>query len=170
MQSLTFGLTGREFQDSFNTEKYIALAYQQPRGVALQKLVVANWAEWCSLVAKAPWRTYWKKSRYYRQQCVDTNGTLLPEIRCGNIPLAVYSTAVWGFGVEGWLRIPVRRTRTPLYEILKLQGVQNTKSINSRNHMWDDKLYRGCGVLLPAELGELDRWLESLWQQVISSK
>ena len=36
MQPITFGLTGREFQDSFNTEKYVALACQQPRGRLLR--------------------------------------------------------------------------------------------------------------------------------------
>ena len=40
MRPLTFGLTGREFQESFNVEKYVALACQQPRGILLQQLVI----------------------------------------------------------------------------------------------------------------------------------
>lgn len=170
MRGITFGLTGKEFQYDFNTEKYIALAYQQPKGRLLQELVELNWDDWCYLVAEAPWRTYWKKSKYWKQQCVTPSDMLCCVSGCGSVPLAVYGAAVWGFGLEGWLkRAPgsagSNSTRAPMYEVLRLQGVQNPRVVNNRTHMWDDKLYRGCGMLLPAEFGTLDRWLEPLWQQ-----
>ena len=167
MRPITFGLTGREFQDSFNTEKYVALACQQPRGIILQQLVEQQWVEWCDMVAQAPWKAYWKRSKYLKQQCTTPSNKLCSEGSCGNVPLMIFSSAVWGFGFEKWLK----ESRKPMYKILELQGIKDPKTIQNRTHLWDDKLYRGCGLKLPPEYGALDRWLESLWQQVyISSK
>ena len=167
MRPLTFGITGKEFQTSFNTEKYVALACQQPRGVLLCQLVEQQWVEWCDIVVNAPWKTYWKRSQYWKQKCTTPANQVCVEGSCGNVPLIIFSSAVWGFGFEGWSKLDQR----PLYEILQLQGVKNPKAVQHRNHLWDDKLYRGCGVHMPPEYGDLDRWLEPLWQQVcISSK
>ena len=165
MRPLTFGLTGREFQDSFNTEKYVALACQQPRGIILRQLVEQQWVEWCDMVAQAPWKAYLKRSKYLKQQCTTPSNELCSEGSCGNVPLMIFSSAVWGFGFEKWLK----ESRKPMYKILELQGVKDPKTIQNRTHLWDDKLYRGCGLQLPPEYGALDRWLESLWQQVCSS-
>lgn len=169
MRPLTFGLTGREFQNSFNTEKYVALACQQPRGVLLRQLVEQQWVEWCDLVAQAPWKAYWKRSKYWKQQCVTPSNAPCVEGSCGTVPLVIFSSAVWGFGFEGWLKKPSRVVNAPLHEVLKLQGVKDPKAIQNRTHLWDDKLYRGCGMQLPPEYGDLDRWLEPLWQQVCNS-
>lgn len=165
MQYINFGITGKEFQESFNTEKYTALAYQQPRGKLLQQMVEEHWNDWCEIVAKAPWKTYWKRSKYWNQRCVNPSDKLCSISSCGNVPLTVYSCAVWGFGVEEWLKRQGRAARTPVYEILKLQGVKDPRTILNRKNMWDEKLFRGCGMQMPAEFGDLDRWLEPLWQQ-----
>ena len=170
MEPLNFGLTGHEFQNSFNVEKYTALAYQQPRGKLLQELVETHWDDWCEVVAKAPWRTYWKKSKYWKQPNVTPEDMLCLTSGCGNVPLIVYSSAVWGFGVEEWLKKTGRAARAPIYEILTLQGVKDPRVVMQRTHMFDNKLLRGCGLQLPAEFGDLDRWLEPLWQKVCSSK
>lgn len=169
MRYINFGITGREFQETFNVEKYTALAYQQPRGKLLQQMVEEHWDEWCEIVAKAPWKTYWKKSKYYKQQCVSPGDSVCPVYGCGTIPLAIYSCAVWGFGVEEWLKLTGRKARAPVYEILKLQEVKDPRTILGRKNMWDEKLLRGCGMQMPSEFGYLDRWLEPLWQQVCNS-
>lgn len=165
MRPLTFGLTGREFQDSFNTEKYVALACQQPRGKLLLEQVELHWVEWCDVVAQAPWKAYWRRSKYWKQQCTTPSDLLCPEGSCGNVPLMIFSSAVWGFGFERWLK----ESRKPLYKILELQGVRGPGTVLHRTHLLDEKLYRGCGLQLPPEYGDLDRWLEPLWQQVCSS-
>ena len=163
MQPLNFGLTGREFQNSFNVEKYTALAYQQPRGILLRQLVEQEWVEWCDRVAQAPWKAYWKRCRLWKQQCTTPSDQPCSEGSCGNVPLAIYTSAVWGFGIEGWLMKQGRAANAPLYEILRLQEVANPRTVQHRTHLWDDKLYRGCGLQIPAEFGDLDRWLEGLW-------
>jgi hypothetical protein len=169
MRHINFGITGREFQESFDPEKYIALAYQQPRGRRLQELVEQYWDAWCEVVAKAPWKTYWKRSMYWKQRCMTPSDKLGSVSSCGNVPLTVYSCAVWGFGVEEWLKLTGRKARAPVYEILKLQGVRDPRVVTQRTHMFDEKLLRGCGMQLPAEFGDLDRWLEPLWQQACNS-
>lgn len=166
MRHINFGITGREFQETFNVEKYTALAYQQPRGLLLQELVELNWAEWCRTVAEAPWITYWKKSQYWKQPCVTPADLHCSVMGCGNVPIAIYSCAVWGFGVEEWLKKTGRGMRAPMHDILRLQGVKDPRVSLQRAHMWDAKLLRGCGMQMPSEFGELDRWLEPLWQQV----
>ena len=37
----------------------------------------------------------------------------------------------------------------------------------NRKATWDDKIYRGTGMLIPLEYGDFDRWLEGLWLKVI---
>lgn len=169
MRYINFGITGREFQETFNVEKYTALAYQQPRGKLLQQLVEEHWDDWCEIVAKAPWKTYWKKSKYYKQQCVSPGDSVHPVYGCGTVPLAIYSCAVWGFGIEEWLKLTGRKARAPVYEVLRLQEVKDPSTILGRKNMWDEKLLRGCGMQMPSEFGDLDRWLEPLWQQVCNS-
>lgn len=169
MRHINFGITGKEFQETFNTEKYTALAYQQPRGIILQELVEVNWEDWCYIVAGAAWKTYWKKSRYWKQQNVTPGDLLCTVGGCGSVPLTIYSSAIWGFGVEEWLKKTGRGKRAPVYEILKLQGVKDPRVIMQRTHMWDEKLLRGCGMQMPSEFGYLDRWLEPLWQQACNS-
>lgn len=165
MQPINFGITGREFQETFNAEKYTALAYQQPRGIILQQLVELYWDDWSEIVTQAPWKTYWKKSKYWRQQNTTPSDLLCCIGGCGSIPVTIYGCAVWGFGIENWLKNTGRAARAPVYEILKLQGVRDPKVIFNRKNMWDEKLFRGCGMQMPSEFGYLDRWLEPLWQK-----
>ena len=56
MQTVNFGITGKELQKSFNTEKYVAIAFQQPKGIKMRDMVEDHWSEWASIVAEAPWR------------------------------------------------------------------------------------------------------------------
>lgn len=171
MQPLQFGLTGREFQDSFNVEKYEAVAYMQPRGAELTKLVIHNWMQWADIVEEARWFRYWKLSTYCNQ-AIEAPGRvpIMDWAACGNVPLAIYNSAIWGFGIEHWVAISSAsengrgKANKPAREILKLQNAHRAN--NQRSNMWDDKLLRGCGITLPAEYGELDRWLEPMWQQV----
>ena len=163
MQTVNFGITGKELQKSFNTEKYVAIAFQQPKSIKMRDMVEDQWSEWASIVAEAPWRGYWKKSVYMRQPNVTPSGASYVDEGCGNVPLAIYTTAVWGFGVEEWLKTQGRAANSPVREIIRLQGVREPKVIGQRKNMWDDKLQRGCGIILPAEFGWLDRWLEPMW-------
>ena len=85
------------------------------------------------------------------------------------IASAIYAEAVWGYGMAGWLRgkhvvmgIDAKtKANTALRTIYNLQCL--TCPNPARNYTWDDKIYRGCGLLVPCEFGELDRWLEPLW-------
>ena len=165
-QLINFGMTGREFQDHFDIEKYVALACQQPRGLLLQQMVEEHWSDWCRVVAKAPWLRYWKRSDAIKEQCVTPADLLCLEYGCGNVPLAIYSAAVWGFGLEGWLKPSKSTVHDAVKELSKLQNINTPASHRNRTFMWDDKLYRGCGLMIPPELGDLDRWLEPMWRQV----
>lgn len=180
VRPIDFGLKGSEFQDVFNVDKYIALAYQQDSGILLMDQVLEHWPDWCKIVANAPWLRYWKRSGSIQEPCVTPEDNACPVVGCGNVPVTIFSTAVWGFGIDGWLRIPGRPFRPlsrdtagrgpvnpALREILRLQNAQKTKT--ERKYMWDDKLYRGCGIQLPPEFGELDRWLQPMWEQVCNS-
>lgn len=180
VRPINFGITGREFQEVFDVDKYIALAYLQPKGALLQEQVEEHWEEWCRIVAEAPWLKYWKRSKFISEPCVSPADVHVPVIGCGIVPLTIFSAAVWGFGIDGWLRVPDRvfkplsrdtAGRGPvnpaLTEILRLQGAKSTKTV--RKYMWDDRLYRGCGIQLPPEFGELDRWLQPVWERVCTS-
>lgn len=175
------GLTGREHQESFTDEKYRALAGGSPRGKALQQLVDEHWLEWLELVENAPWLRSWTRSPLYVKKSAiaqEVDGTDLPsgEVVDGaarykqrKIASAIYAEAVWGYGLADWLRgkhvhagTDARtKANTALRTIYNLQGL--TCPNPSRNFTWDDKIYRGCGLLVPCEFGELDRWLEPLW-------
>lgn len=175
MQPLQFGLTGREFQDSFNVEKYEAIAYMQHRGIEMLKLVVDNWIKWVDIVEDSRWLKSWKHSNYCKQSVWAPGEILILDYSSGgNVPLAIFSSAIWGFGVERWAPVATDtdggqlrgrgKSNEPAKTILQLRGV--TKPNSYQSSLWDDKLYRGCGMLLPVEYGELDRWLEPMWRYV----
>lgn len=175
------GLSGKEHQEAFSDEKYRALAGGSPAGKALQVLVDEHWLEWLELVENAPWLRSWTRSPLYVKknavaQGVDgtdrpsgemVDGAALYKQR--KIASAIYAEAVWGYGMADWLRgkhvhagTDARtKANTALRTIYNLQGL--TCPNPSRNFTWDDKIYRGCGLLIPCEFGELDRWLEPLW-------
>lgn len=175
------GLTGKEHQEAFTDEKYRALAGGSPAGKALQILVDEHWLEWLELVENAPWLRSWTRSPLYVKKSAvaqGVDGTDLPSgemvdgaarYKQRKIASAIYAEAVWGYGMADWLRgkhvhagTDARtKANTALRTIYNLQGL--TCPNPSRNYTWDDKIYRGCGLLVPCEFGELDRWLEPLW-------
>ena len=175
------GLSGKEHQEAFTDEKYRALAGGNPAGKALQILVDEHWLEWLELVEDAPWLRSWTRSPLYVKKnavAQGVDGTDLPSgemvdgaarYKQRKIASAIYAEAVWGYGMADWLRgkhvhagTDARtKANTALRTIYNLQGL--TCPNPSRNYTWDDKIYRGCGLLVPCEFGELDRWLEPLW-------
>lgn len=175
------GLSGKEHQEAFTDEKYRALAGGNPAGKALQILVDEHWLEWLELVENAPWLRSWTRSPLYvkkSETAQGVDGTDLPSgemvdgaarYKQRKIASAIYAEAVWGYGMADWLRgkhikagTDARtKANTALRTIYNLQGL--TCPNPSRNFTWDDKIYRGCGLLVPCEFGELDRWLEPLW-------
>lgn len=180
-QIFDLGLSGKETQESFSDEKYRALAGGSPAGKTLQILVDEHWLEWLELVENAPWLRSWTRSPLYVKKSAvaqGVDGTDLPSgemvdgaarYKQRKIASAIYAEAVWGYGMADWLRgkhvhagTDARtKANTALRTIYNLQGL--TCPNPSRNFTWDDKIYRGCGLLVPWEFGELDRWLEPLW-------
>lgn len=174
-------LSGRETQETFTDEKYRALAGGSPAGKALQILVDEHWLEWLELVESAPWLRSWTRSPLYVKKSAVAQGADRADLPSGEmvdgaarykqrkIASAIYAEAVWGYGMADWLRgkhvhagTDARtKANTALRTIYNLQGL--TCPNPSRNFTWDDKIYRGCGLLIPCEFGELDRWLEPLW-------
>lgn len=182
---LTFdlGLTGREHQEKFSDEKYRALAGGSPQGRALQALVDEHWVEWLKVVEDAPWLRNWNRSPLYARRhgrdaptdCTDLpSGVEDQTLACFSqrkIARAIYAEAVWGYGMADWLRSkhararPDARTRTNV-ALRTIHNLQNLTHPNpARTYTWDDKIYRGCGLLVPWEFGDLDRWLEPLWAE-----
>lgn len=184
-----FSLTGRETQDSIEAEKYIALAYSSPRGVALAELVETRWHEWVEKVATAPWLRNWQRSLLRGSVATTPRGVICEKVAktpdlstWSGVALAIYVNTVWGIGLEQWLKGPAQslgvaektrlgpqsgmaRVNEPMVCILQLQNVRCPNQ--ARTYMWDEVLYRGCGIHLPIEVGELDRWLEPLWLEVL---
>lgn len=184
-------LTGRETQEAFSDEKYRALAGGSPAGKMLQILVDDHWLSWLEVVENAPWLRNWSRSPLYTKknaqaqarsaQGVDgmdsPSGGTVDGARWfaqRKIAQAIYAEAVWGYGMADWLRGKHIRAgtdartkaNTALRTIYNLQGLVCPSP--SRNFTWDDKIYRGCGLLIPCEFGELDRWLEPLWQEALA--
>lgn len=175
---ITYGIPSDEIQGVFNVDKYVALAYQQPKGVLLQEQVETRWEEWCRKVAEASWLRNWRRSKHYRAQCVTPADMCCLVYGCGNVPLAIYGSAVWGFGIDGWLKVPDvtfqplgnasnRELNLASSEILRLQGHSRTQV--TRAYGWDDPILRSCGMCMPPEYGDLDRWLQPMWDRVCNS-
>lgn len=89
------------------------------------------------------------------------------------IALYTYIAAVWGYGILGWLSDPKQcrgdisadaRTSHALKSLYELQGVK--KPNLARTYLVDDSIYRGTGLIVPCEFGDLDRWLEPMWFEV----
>lgn len=169
---ITLKLTGRECQEVFDVEKYVAIAYQQPVGIILHKMVEDEWDSWQKKVSEAPWLKHWNRSQALHERSLKPSGVSCAEYAGGSLPLLLYTTAVWGFGVESWLKGPSMalrplskssaiRVNEPMKFILDRQHVKSPSA--ERAYLWDDILYRGCGISLPTEFGDLDRWLEPLW-------
>ena len=179
-------------QDHINVDKYEALAYlSDPYGRLLFKKVEDKWPQWLHMVAEAPWLNHWTHS----ELIVNSKHALTPgghtvelkhsqahlrnkTIDISRLGLQLFIDAVWGFGVEQWLKypwgkhlddkIPVQvKNSYPLMvsTVLKAQGVKSLPI--TRKLLWDQPIYRGCGLEVPPEFGTLDRWLENLWLEVV---
>lgn len=129
----------------FDTKKYVALAYGSPAGVELARLVEKRWPDWVRTVEEAPWRVNWPQS-----------------MLSDKVARAVYASAVWGFGISGWLR-EGRHTQwtTMLNPLLKARDlapfIGGTEAAAPLIH----PEMRELGI--PVEFGDLDIWLETLW-------
>lgn len=217
MQKFEVGRTVKD-QETFSESKYVDLAGANPVGLRLRRLVEAHWIEWVAQVATAPWLRNWQRSQLLGCEGCTPEGHLvtpkmvedfrarngLPEAKdlsaqkvanCGEIAIVIFSSAVWGFGLDGWLRnskLSLRpfnefkvdgvdvvgvakdrrggrvRVNHAMAKVLELQGVKSPNA--ARTYFWDDRLYRGSGISLPCEYCELDRWLESMYQDALFSQ
>lgn len=181
-QTFDFGLNGREVQDTFNLTKYKELAYRSPRGTRLSALVEERWSNWLQTVDEAPWLSNWRRSPHLVRSVDDTShhapattpfGAQVEPGHQAYIALYTYIAAVWGYGILGWLSDPKQcrgdisadaRTSHALKALYELQGVK--KPNLARTYLVDDSIYRGTGLIVPCEFGDLDRWLEPMWFEV----
>lgn len=193
-QTFDFGLNGQEIQDTFNLTKYKELAYRSPRGSRLSALVEERWSNWLQTVDEAPWLSNWRRSPHLVRSA-DGGSAPTPSAPMHNtrkhapattpfgaqvepghqayIALYIYIAAVWGYGILGWLSNPKQcrgdisayaRTSHALKSLYELQGVK--KPNLARTYLVDDSIYRGTGLIVPCEFGDLDRWLEPMWFEV----
>lgn len=190
-QTFDFGLNGREIQDTFNLTKYKELAYRSPRGTRLSALVEERWSTWLQIVDEAPWLSNWRRSPHLVRSVDEAPApTAAPKTRPhapattpfgaqvepghqAYIALYIYIAAVWGYGILGWLSDPKQRrgdisadarTNHALKSLYELQGVKRPNL--ARTYLVDDSIYRGTGLIVPCEFGDLDRWLEPMWFEV----
>lgn len=166
--------------DIIRMDKYEALAFSSPKGVALSELVEASWIDWVDTVSYAPWLRNWKKSNLYNKKGFTPAGNSYTEhgicsygLRdvkyVGAIASALYASIVWGLGVEQWLTpkhydAKGQQARSAVLHIYKLQGI--SKPSAPRLYTWDLQVYKRCGLCIPVELSALDKWLEPLWHQL----
>ena len=142
-----------------NVEKYRALAYGSKEGLLLLDKVEENWLDWCSIVEKAPWLKNWRRSHLLEQQSCTPKGNKCAAPMAA-LALYIFSTTVWGIGIEDWLN--KNEASTIMYQALIRQ--QNIKEPDLRRfYKWDNQMYDEFGKLVPIEIGELDRWLEHLY-------
>lgn len=188
-QTFDFGLNGREIQDTFNLTKYKELAYRSPRGTRLSALVEGRWSDWLQTVDEAPWLSNWRRSPHLVRS---VDGVLAPapnphkrapattpfgaQAEPGHqayIALYIYVAAVWGYGILGWLSDTTKRqgdigadtqNSHALKSLYELQGVKRPNI--ARTYLIDNSIYRGTGLIVPCEFGDLDRWLEPMWFEV----
>ena len=193
-QVFDFGLTGHEEQDEFNLEKYKELSYGSPRGALLAQIVDERWIQWLKIVDDAPWLRNWHKSLLlaspskgrssYLLRGSTPLGRVLVDGELGHqarVAYSIYAEAVWGYGVFGWLdrdsRGKLKQGTMGINPRIKSNSalrciwrLQNTKyPSTARKYMLDDAIYRGTGLLVPCEFGDLDRWLEPLWFEACTS-
>lgn len=175
-------LSGRETQSNFNLTKYKELAYRSPRGIRLSGLVEEKWLDWMQIVDEAPWLPNWKKSQLYKSATPGTTpfGTQVEPGHQALIAQCLYSEAVWGYGIFGWLEPGKHgsgagwgqalgtdtrvKSNSALRAICRLQNVKRPNE--TRRYGIDEYIYRGTGLIVPYEFGDLDRWLEPLWFEV----
>lgn len=152
---------------AFSEEKYVALAMGTTNGKILSSLVTEQWYSWLDIVENAIWLTNWIHSDIYEYNddyyvCVPSGTDVIShKWRRAKIASTIYASAVWGYGLSGWLR--KHDYNSPLYTILK---AQNNTSIY-RNNVCDPYIQN---IKIPWEYSTLDKWLEPLWQQTFITK
>lgn len=172
--------------NTFDFDKYKALACGTPAGIKLLLLVEDNWSSWVSEVASAPWLRNWRRAREYGCGGQSPGGAHFSGKHAA-LALKLFALSSWGFGFEGWLTsknrgmLPAKRTRLarvaqdlglkgsacatavndPMVSILEAQRVPYPGS--ARRYFWDEQILKESGLYIPIELGDLDRWLEPLW-------
>ncbi len=152
-----------EIQTTFDTTKYVALAYGSPAGNKLAQLVEENWPRWVQIVDEAPWLKNWRRSPYYQNSVYAqprTSSTPLGHSVEGldsqqQIARCIYVETVWQYG---WLAN--QSTRLVYEAFWQLQKRPNSV------YTVDAGIYQGTKLIIPPEVGDLDRWLEPLWRRV----
>lgn len=104
------------------------------------------------------------------------------------IALVLFVEAVWGYGVMEWFKTVdatdesgVTRSKivhsgsvgtdtrvksnSAVRTIWKMQNIHCPSQ--SRKYLVDDAIYRGTGLVVPSEFGDLDRWLEPIWNEAL---
>lgn len=175
---MTIKLTGEEIKEKINVEKYNALVYQNNE--PYRQLVERNWDQWQWIVAEAPWLSNWERSPYWNQRGLTPQGFIATEVKVtrkkkevlvGAVAHVIYSDLVWGATVDQWFKPGqgILSDKRAYHQMLnKIMKEQKLKMFpRESNTRWDNKFYRGTGIQIPIEYGEMDDWLEQLWTQVL---
>lgn len=168
-------------RSTFDTEKYIALAFQQPRGIRLQNWVEDHWTEWCDIVEEAAWLRGWKLRPTHKQPCMSPRGKAYSRLGCGNVPLVIFTTAVWGWGVDQWLKMDGTRRGTvdggsnrANPALIELYMAQDSRHVENGAYCtfwhWDDQIAQQHEINIPCEFGDLDRWLSPIWDAIVQNR
>ena len=146
---------GHTIHDSINVEKYKALAYMSPKGSLLYSKVLKNWNTWINKVADAPWLRQWTRSKLWGLRGSLPSGCdidWIGEVEVSQIALGIYVEAVWSIGIEN----KINDSKFLLEHMNKLRGARCS------TFMWDPD-FQKKNILVPSEIGELDKWLEPMW-------
>lgn len=155
------GLTMYEGVSAFNTDKYIHIAGRNPLGLAMLDRIEKNWIQWVEKVEHSDWLRNWKRSPHYNKAGTSPAGASVEDYyKHSAVATTIFTLAVWGIGVDGWLRTPSKNNKHIHDAFHKAQGV--TKPSAARTYDCDPVYYNCCGLFIPYELGELDRWIESV--------
>lgn len=138
-----------------NTSKYIALALASPAGLSWRAKVEEAWPQWLQHVEDAPWLRNFRDSPLLKIKTRARTpwGAIVdgwPRYPHHGVADAIFSTVVWGFGVE-------QRHWTEDYwkqQCLRLCSNYSV-GIYGRNGSRRE-------VGFPVMFQELDDWLESL--------
>lgn len=119
--------------------------------------VEKHWEAWVHLVEAAPWIVYWKSTMALpghspRGRLVDKDGAWVAE--------KIFAATVWGFGISDWMHQEASALQRELLRIQKSRPVVGWQ--NTRAYVWDNEYRERLGIILPCEIADLDRWLESL--------
>ena len=154
----------------FNVVKYQALAYMvKPYGPKMVDAVEEDWRTWLQIVSKAEWLKKWKHYRAVHSLSTTPKGEVLdlsPEdSRINSIAILIYSNAIWGFGIEEWLK---NTTCARLGYVSAVDAsIIKTRKEPSNKNFYDQQVLEKSNLLIPREYGDLDRWLEKLWTEII---